>query len=413
MPRPSAFNLNTATDMERKFHSTLANIYNANSQIIANNKKRKAEEQAIAPNISAKNKTTQDNKPQNRDITLLHEEPIKYSSHIEPFTKKEQNGVNSANSLGPSTTTSQTTRSNPITSNTLGRNSDKESPSKHNISTSDKNDNSSSPNNRLHADANDHTSLDQPMQVGKTDSNQTHITKGDIPKEIITNYPYILKVVDSEGNYLLSLEGDEDNHGTITASELYNKGIQWFEPNAIEYRTELHTNPDIISNSGIKHFKNEDIKAFADKYQNPLNYMSKNHVEIIESLLGFNSQSASDILSVIDPLNNSKLELPILGKGDWKKSPNGADGYLLSTIDGKLYWSDAIGQIPFAINSVRDLRKIPFLKRYPIAITEIIGKILGNGSASFDFENNYDNATITRTARQQLIEAKSINDKNQ
>lgn len=116
-------------------------------------------------------------------------------------------------------------------------------------------------------------------------------------------------------------------------------------------------------------------------------------------------------MSVIDPSNKSKLELPVLGKGDWKRSPEGANDYLLSTIDGELYWSDAVGQIPFAINSVKHLRYIPMLNLFPVWLTEIIGKILGNGSFSFDFENNYDNAMITKTAKRQHAEEEYLDSK--
>ena len=39
--------------------------------------------------------------------------------------------------------------------------------------------------------------------------------------------------------------------------------------------------------------------------------------------------------------------------GDWKKSSKGADGYLLVTVGEKSYWADAIGQIPFAVDTMR------------------------------------------------------------
>ena len=43
-----------------------------------------------------------------------------------------------------------------------------------------------------------------------------------------------------------------------------------------------------------------------------------------------------------------------IGSGDWKESENGANGYYLVTIDDNPYWSDAIGQIPFATNLSKD-----------------------------------------------------------
>lgn len=42
------------------------------------------------------------------------------------------------------------------------------------------------------------------------------------------------------------------------------------------------------------------------------------------------------------------------GSGDWKAASSGGDGFLMVTVDGKPYWADAIGQIPFAVNKFAD-----------------------------------------------------------
>ncbi|TLD80060.1 hypothetical protein [Helicobacter trogontum] len=42
------------------------------------------------------------------------------------------------------------------------------------------------------------------------------------------------------------------------------------------------------------------------------------------------------------------------GSGDWKQSPNGANGYILASMRGIPYWADVVEQIPFAIGVYRN-----------------------------------------------------------
>ncbi|SIO92524.1 hypothetical protein [Vibrio spartinae] len=77
----------------------------------------------------------------------------------------------------------------------------------------------------------------------------------------------------------------------------------------------------------------------------------------------------------------------------WKTVENGADGYLLSMVGDFPYWSDAIGQIPFAIDTYRlenDIQKVVDK-----------GKEYGNGGIFFkeaDNSNEYDNYLVLRGA---------------
>ncbi|PHQ96881.1 MAG: hypothetical protein COB40_06875 [Marinosulfonomonas sp.] len=92
----------------------------------------------------------------------------------------------------------------------------------------------------------------------------------------------------------------------------------------------------------------------------------------------------------------------------WKASSQGADGYLLSEVEGAPYWSDALGQIPFAADTYRDFRQRGYNHQRAAELTArrgaqfSEGKIL-RGVGAFlgitkpDTSNSYDNAIIART----------------
>ena len=127
----------------------------------------------------------------------------------------------------------------------------------------------------------------------------------------------IIEVRDSKGNHLFNLDDGKKEITKMTVKELYAKGIQWFEPLANNYMPILWMNPEIGKFKNIKHFTWNDIAEFSEVDRWMISYRQE-------------------------------------GSGDWKASENGADGFLLVTVNGQPYWPDAIGQIPFAVDYFTD-----------------------------------------------------------
>jgi hypothetical protein len=147
----------------------------------------------------------------------------------------------------------------------------------------------------------------------------------------------------SSNEELFRLDGSSKNmYGKAYVKDLYKRGVQWFEPKADNYLPLISISPKIISEAGIKHFSWADIAKFAEKDRWMISYRSG-------------------------------------GEGDWKKSKDGGQGYILVTVEGVPYWGDAIGQIPFAVDYFTDrLEKSGDPKK---AKEETIdkGKAFGNG----------------------------------
>ncbi|HIF9104015.1 TPA: hypothetical protein ACX6QA_000925 [Photobacterium damselae] len=140
-------------------------------------------------------------------------------------------------------------------------------------------------------------------------------SRNDDPINIVI--PNVLVITRSSGEILFILECSSDEEFKIlSASELYDRKIQWFEPLADNYRKLLYVNSSEYIKSAYKVFSWNDIYEF----------------------------------SLID---RSSVSYRTRGSGDWKYVKDGADQYLLSLIDGVPYWSDAIGQIPYAIDTYR------------------------------------------------------------
>ncbi len=122
-----------------------------------------------------------------------------------------------------------------------------------------------------------------------------------------------IRVTTGEGLYLFSLDDGLCEVQVCTAADVYKNGTQWFEPLADNYMPISQMSPDITCMKELKHFTWSQVAAFAETNRAPISHAGG------------------------------------LG-GDWKSASDGADGYLLSEIDGMPYWSDAVGQIPFAVN---------------------------------------------------------------
>jgi RHS repeat-associated protein len=173
-----------------------------------------------------------------------------------------------------------------------------------------------------------------------------------------------INVTTKSGQSLFVLNDGQNTMTTLTAKQIYDKGIQWFCPDAENYMPIISMADNIATNDALKHFSSEDVMEFAEIYRPMWKYGSN-------------------------------------FDGDWKVSNAGADGYLMSTIDGFPFWSDAVGQIPFTINSFRNnMRKTGGDINVSISNTIEAGYKYGNGSIinpKMDRSNRYDNVIIRKT----------------
>ncbi|EBT1585025.1 hypothetical protein JGI54_004751, partial [Salmonella enterica] len=169
--------------------------------------------------------------------------------------------------------------------------------------------------------------------------------------------PNILIITRKNADVLFVLRGGEkDSFRVMTAQELYdNLQYQWFEPLADNYRELLYVNDADYTKEAYKIFSWADIAAF----------------------------------SLIDRRSYSFYKNM---EGDWKKNSEGGAGYLLVLISGMPYWTDAVGQIPFAVDTYRD--------KQSITKTVQVGIEWGDGTwaGDADYSNEYDNYFVLRGA---------------
>ncbi len=203
----------------------------------------------------------------------------------------------------------------------------------------------------------------------KDEKEEKKSTTKDEEKEIVL--PNVIIVTRKNGIPLFALEPNEKDLSGIqvlTAQQLYSKAIQWLEPLAENYRKLIWSNEKtLMPNSNVfdayKHFTWNQIIQFS-------------------------------------LINRWSIDFRSGGSGDWKKVENGANGYLLVTVNGNPYWADAIGQIPFSIDTMRKYI-MKYKGDYTQAIKQTIndGMEYGNGSILFketDKSNTYDNYFILR-----------------
>jgi RHS repeat-associated protein len=173
-----------------------------------------------------------------------------------------------------------------------------------------------------------------------------------------------IKVTAKDGKELFILDDGKKEVTTMTAMDLYKKGIQWFEPEADNYMPLKSTANGIEKFSELKHFTWDQIANFAEQDRAMSSYRQG-------------------------------------GSGDWKSSKEGADGYFLVTVNGMPYWADAIGQIPFAVDYFTD--RLESNGDPEKAAKETLqkgqeyaeGRILGGKR---DTSNTYDNYFVLRGA---------------
>lgn len=130
-----------------------------------------------------------------------------------------------------------------------------------------------------------------------------------------------IKIFNSNGDYLFSIEKKDGKESKFNAKELYYNagGIQWFESGAKNYHKLLDVNPDLKDKEkckklGVLYFTWRDIVEFAEVDRMSISYGK-------------------------------------WGSGNWKKVE--AKGYILVSMEGIPYWADAVGQIPYAIDVYR------------------------------------------------------------
>lgn len=183
--------------------------------------------------------------------------------------------------------------------------------------------------------------------------------------------PDIWLVTRSNGVPLFALEPDlcDKPFGIMTANQLYAEKIQWFEPLADFYRNCLWVNP----------MSSVEGSAAHDAY--------KHHSW--QSIINF---------AIVDRpafmFHNGM-------SGDWKKQETGGDEYLLCLAEGDPYWADALGQIPYAVDTFRLYGQQTNDKDWSIRKTGVTGLEWANGNwkgEDHGTQNVYDNFMIIRGA---------------
>jgi LysM repeat protein len=177
-------------------------------------------------------------------------------------------------------------------------------------------------------------------------------------------------LMDSERGISPFTPGVNAGFRVFTAKQIYSKGAQWFEPLADNYRELIWVHPKTETKSSsayaaYKHFTWKEIIDFALVDRWPISFASRN-------------------------------------KGDWKHNKKeGAGGYLLACVEGTPYWADAIGQIPFAVDTFKSELESTGDRDKSIIQTIKTGIDFGDGSLFFakkDVSNSYDNFMVLRGA---------------
>ena len=182
-------------------------------------------------------------------------------------------------------------------------------------------------------------------------------------------------VVNDKRSLLFALSRHDGESDTVTVRQLYQEKIQWFEPHADNYRRLIRISDNLQSSPSAIHFTWQQVAEFAEKDRWMISYRSG-------------------------------------GSGDWKQANDGGRGYLLSTISGVPYWTDGVGQIPFAVNAYNNFYKRSGNSDYAAYSTISAGKDHGGGQVfggESDTSNTYDNLMVIRavywaTKRSQLDE---------
>lgn len=206
---------------------------------------------------------------------------------------------------------------------------------------------------------------------GKTElklQSESTPSKDQKPKQI--QIPIVWLITRKNGFPLFAVrpKQGETPFRIITADKLYSEKIQWFEPLADHYRERIWLHPDSSTPgseaySAYKHFTWQQIIDFAivDRW----------------SLSFYSGRS-----------------------GDWKQSAEGGDGFLMVLVGKAPYWTDAIGQIPFAVDTFKGHCEELGDENKAILGTVKTGMDWGDGTLTGDKDksNSYDNFMVLRGA---------------
>jgi len=144
----------------------------------------------------------------------------------------------------------------------------------------------------------------------------------------------------------------------MIAQKLYDKfKYQWFEPLADNYRELLYVKDADYTLDAYKVFSWEDIVKFA---------------LVDRALLSYRTE----------------------GSGDWKNVSDVGNKFLLSLIDNIPYWTDAVGQISFAVATYRTYHTIK--ATVETGMTWATGGPLDALIQKSDSTNEYDNFFVLR-----------------
>lgn len=199
--------------------------------------------------------------------------------------------------------------------------------------------------------------------------NKTTPSEDTLPETL--SLPDIWLITRSNGVPLFALRPDscDKPFRIMNADKLYAEKIQWFEPLADFYRECVWINPT----------SNMARSAAYEAY--------KHHTW--QSIIEF---------AIVD---RGALMFAAGFPGDWKIQRSGGDGYLLCSVEGYPYWTDGLGQIPFAVDTFRmfwteiNNIEIAIRKTGATGLRWANGKPGGEDTES---ENVYDNFIILRAS---------------
>ncbi|MGL4708617.1 MAG: hypothetical protein ACRCWH_10425 [Aeromonas veronii] len=172
--------------------------------------------------------------------------------------------------------------------------------------------------------------------------------------------PNLIVVTRENGLILFVLRAPEEDFKFVTVRTLnYKYQYQWFEPLADNYRELVYLNNRDYNQDAYKHFTWKQIDEFASVDRSPMDFRTEK-------------------------------------SGDWKQSKEGGSGFFLVMIEGEPYWADAVGQIPFAVDTYRLLQSVPGVVK--VGIEWGPGEVMARIKGDFDKSNKYDNYFVLRGA---------------
>ncbi|WBM68740.1 hypothetical protein OH773_10980 [Buttiauxella sp. WJP83] len=179
----------------------------------------------------------------------------------------------------------------------------------------------------------------------------------------VCTFPNCKIITRSTGEILFALKINReagDQFEILTAQQLYDHyAWQWFEPLADNYHELIYLNEGPETHTAYKHFSWQDIVDFSEVDRPSYQFYKEQ-------------------------------------EGDWKHNSSGGDGYLMVTVNGYPYWTDAVGQIPYAVDTFRSLHNVSDVVEtgMTFATTKPADLLAGKR----DMTSSYDNFFVLRGA---------------